>query len=158
MRFLLQPTAEGLARARPPVRAFLVFAALALVGLAVQRVGNGGASAAGVEGFYLAGGEPLPPAALWEELHTGAFLYGSLLLVLGSLLAVCPVTPRARAVLFGAAVATALADLGSPFAVVALGGAGALRVATSAAALLATGTLLTVVAVGFGRAGRRAGA
>ena len=55
MRFLVQPTAEGLARARPPVRAFLAFAALALLGLAAQRVLNGGATAAGVEAFYLAG-------------------------------------------------------------------------------------------------------
>ena len=158
MRFLLQPTAEGLARARPPVRAFLAFAALALLGLAAQRTLNGGATAAGVEAFYLAGGEPLPAAALWEEIHTGAFLYGSLLLMLGSLLAVCPVPPRARAVLFAAATLASLADLAAPFAVVALGGAGALRVATTAAALLSTGTLLAVVARGFGRTGRRAGA
>lgn len=158
MRFLLQPTGDALARARPPVRAFLAFAALALAGLAVQRAGNGGASAAGVEAYYLAGGEPLPAAALWEEVHTGALLHGSLLLMLGSLLAVCPVPPRARAGLLGAAVAASLADLFAPFAVVALGGAGALRVATTAAMLLATGALLAVVAVGFGRAGRRAGA
>ncbi len=158
MRFLIQPTADGLARARPPVRAFLAFAALALLGLAAQRALSGGATAAGVEAFYLAGGEPLPAAALWEEVHTGAFLLGSLLLMLGSLLAVCPVAPRARALLFTAAVLASLADLFAPFAVVALGGAGGLRVATSAAALLATGTLLAVVAAAFGRSGRRAGA
>lgn len=158
MRFLLQPAGEGLARARPPVRAFLAFAALALVGLAVQRAGNGGATAAGVEAFYLAGGEPLPAAALWEEVHLGAFLHGALLLMLGSLLAVCPVPSRARAGIFGAAVVASLADLFAPFAVVALGGGGALRVATSAAMLLATAALLAVVAVGFGRPRRRAGA
>ena len=158
MRFLIQPTADGLARARPPVRAFLAFAALALLGLAAQRALNGGATAAGVEAFYLAGGEPLPAAALWEEVHTGAFLSGSLLLMLGSLLAVCPVPPRARALLFAAAAIASLADLFAPFAVVALGGAGWLRVATSAAALLATGALLAVVAAAFGRSGRRAGA
>ena len=65
--------------------------------------------------------------------------------MLGSLLAVCPVPPRARALLFAGAAIASLADLFAPFAVVALGGAGALRVATSAAALLATGALLAVV-------------
>ncbi|HET8732193.1 MAG TPA: hypothetical protein VFM45_00330 [Anaeromyxobacteraceae bacterium] len=160
MRFLVQPTAEGLARVRPPVRGFLVFAALALGGLAAQRILNGGATAAGVEAFYLPGGDPLPAAALWEEVHQGAFLDGALLLVLGSLLAVCPVPARARAWLLGAAAAAALADLFSPFAVVALRGAGGLRVATSAAALIAAGALLGVVARAFARAagGRRAGA
>jgi hypothetical protein len=158
VRFLVQPTGEGIARARPPVRAFLAFAALALAGLALQRLLSGGATAAGVEAFYLPGGEPLPAAALWEEVHLGAFLDGALLLMLGSLLAVCPVPPRSRRWLLAGAVAAALADLFAPFAVVALRGAGALRVATSAADLLASGALLAVVARGFGRAGRRAGA
>lgn len=158
MRFLIQSTPEGIARARPPVRAFLAFAALALAGLAAQRILSGGATAAGVEAFYLPGGDPLPAAALWEEVHLGAFLDGALLLVLGSLLAVSPVAGRTRAWLLAAAAAAALADLVSPFAVVALRGAGGLRVATSAAALLATGALLAVVAGAHRRAGRRAGA
>ncbi len=158
MRFLVQSTPEGVARARPPVRAFLAFAALALAGLAAQRILNGGATVAGVEAFYLPGGDPLPAAALWEEVHQGAFLDGVLLLMLGSLLAVCPVAARTRGLLLAAATVATLADLFSPFAVVALRGAGGLRVATSAAALLATGTLLAVVARAFGRAGRRAGA
>lgn len=158
MRFLVQSTLEGIARARPPVRAFLAFAALALAGLAAQRILNGGATAAGVEAFYLPGGDPLPAAALWEEVHQGAFLDGVLLLMLGSLLAVSPVAARTRAWLLAAAAVAAVADLLSPFAVVALRGAGGLRVATSAAALLSIGTLLAVVARAFGRAGRRAGA
>lgn len=151
MRFLVQPTAESLARARPPVRAFLVFAALALAGLAVQRAVNGGLTPSGVADFYLAGGEPLPPAALWEEVHAGAFLYGFTLLMLGSLLAVCPVPARARACLFWPSFALTLADLFAPFVVVRLGGAGALRVATSAGALASLGALLAVVAVTYGR-------
>lgn len=158
MRFLVQPTPESLTRARPPVRAFLAFAALALAGLAVQRAGNGGATAAGVAAFYLPGGEALPAAALWEEVHVGAFLYGTLLLMLGSLLAVCPVSPRLRAWLFAAAAAASLADLLAPFAVVWLQGDGGIRVATFAAALIADAALLVTVAASFGRGGRRAGA
>lgn len=158
MRSLVQSTPDGLARARPPVRAFLAFAVLALAGLAAQRILNGGATAAGVVAYYLPGGDPLPAAALWEEVHQLAFLDGVLLLTLGSLLAVSPVAPRTRAGLLAAASAASIADLLSPFAVVALGGEGGLRVATSAAALLADGALLAVVALASGRAGRRAGA
>ena len=143
MRFLVQPSPDALARARPPVRAFLLFAALALVGLAAQRVANGGLSAGGVTAFYLPGGDPLPAAALWEEIHAGAFLYGFVLLMLGSLLAVCPVPARLRSPLFAAAV-------------VALRGGGALRVATSVAALASLAVLLALVAGSWGRAGRRA--
>ncbi len=155
MRFLVQPTPDALARARPPVRAFLAFAALALGGLALQRALAGGLTPAGVLEAYLPGGEPLPAAALWEEVHTGAFLYGFLLLMLGSLLAVSPVAPRTRAALFGAAVAAALADLASPFAVVALRGAAALRVATTLAALGTLAARLVVVAAPYGAGGRR---
>ena len=156
MRFLVQPSPDALARARPPVRAFLLFAALALVGLAAQRVANGGLSAGGVTAFYLPGGDPLPAAALWEEIHAGAFLYGFVLLMLGSLLAVCPVPARLRSPLFAAAVVATLADLFAPFAVVALRGGGALRVATSVAALASLAVLLALVAGSWGRAGRRA--
>ncbi|BDG06421.1 hypothetical protein [Anaeromyxobacter oryzae] len=151
MRFLVQPTPEALARARPPVRAFLVFAALALAGLAVQRIANGGLTASGVEGFYLAGGDPLPAAALWEEVHTGAFLYGFVLLVLGSLLAVSPVPAWVRGPGFTAVVAATLADLFAPFAVVRLHGAGGLRVATSVAALVGVAALVAVAWVAYGR-------
>lgn len=154
MRFLVQPTPEALARARPPVRAFLAFAALGLVGLAVQRAAGGGFTPAGVLDWYSPGGEPLPAAALWEEVHAGAFVYGVTLLMLGSLLVVCPVSPRARAWLFWPAFAATLLDLAAPFAVVRLGGAGAgaVRVASTVAALGLLAVLLAVVAVGYGRA------
>lgn len=157
MRFLVQPTPDALARARPPVHAFLAFAALALAGLAVQRAAAGGLSSAGVADFYLAGGDPLPAAALWEEVHVGAFLYGFVLLMAGSLLAVCPVPPRLRSALVGAAFGATLADLLAPFAVIRLGAAaGGLRVITFVAAIAAMATLLAVVAATYGRAGRRA--
>ncbi|HYG67218.1 MAG TPA: hypothetical protein VD838_06150, partial [Anaeromyxobacteraceae bacterium] len=74
MRFLVQPTPALAARARPPVRVFVLFAALALAGLAAQRIHAGGLSAAAVEAQYL-GVTPedaLPAAAVWEELHVGA--------------------------------------------------------------------------------------
>lgn len=154
MRFLVQPSAGP--RARAPVRLFLAFAALALAGWAVLRIRSGGLSAAGVEAYYLgAGGEPLGPAALWEEVHTGAFLHGFVLFVLGALLAVSPVPDRLRTWLVGGAAAAALADLFAPFVVVSLHGAGGLRVATFLAALLWTAALLAVVALRFGaEAGR----
>ena len=90
MRFLVFSTPEALSRARPPVRAFLAFAALALVAFAALRVLQGGLTPAGVEARYLAGGDPMPAVALWEEVHSGAFLYGFLVFTLGSLLAVSP--------------------------------------------------------------------
>jgi hypothetical protein len=156
MRVLVQPSPENLARARPPVRAFLLFAALALIGLAVQRVANGGLDPAGMVAFYLPGGEALPTAALWEEIHAGAFLYGFVLLMAGSLLAVCPVGTRARAALFGAAVAATLADLFAPLVVVRLAGAGGLRVLTFVAAMGTMGALLVLVLAAYGRTPRHA--
>lgn len=152
MRFLVQPTPDALARARPPVRAFLVFAALALVGLAAQRILNGGLTPGGVLDHYLAGGEPLPAVALWEEVHAGAFLYGFVLLMLGSLLAICPVPSRARGALFAAAFAATLADLLAPFLVVRAEALAAVRVVTFALALASMAALLAVVTVGFARA------
>jgi hypothetical protein len=156
MRFLVQPTPEGVARSRPPVRAFLLFAALALAGLAVQRAASGGLSPEGVTALYLPGGEPLPAAALWEEVHAGAFLYGFVLLMVGSLLAVCPVPARLRGGLFAAAVVGTLADLFAPFAIVALRGGGALRVATTLAALVTLAALLALAAGSYGRTPGRA--
>lgn len=151
MRFFVQPAAAP--RARPPVRIFLAFAALALAGFAAQRVLAGGLSPSAVEGFYLGegGGEALAAAAIWEEVHAGAFLYGFVLFMLASLAAFCPVPTRLRAALTGAAFATTLADLFAPFAVPALGGA--IRVATFLLASLSVATLLAVVAVSFGRGG-----
>lgn len=152
MRFLVQPAA---ARPRPPVRIFLFFAALALLGFGAHRVVAGGLSPAGVEAFYLGGGggEALSAAALWEELHQGAFVYGFILFMLGALAVVCPVPRRLRGALLGTSFAATLADLFAPFAIVAARGGGALRVATFASASLALGTLLAVVAVSFSRSG-----
>jgi hypothetical protein len=142
--------------ARAPVRIFLVFAALALAALAAQRVHAGGLSPAQVEAFYLGGGEgeALSAVAIWEEIHAGAFVYGFVLFMLGSLLAVSPLpASRRRALLVVPFVAT-LADLFAPFAIVAAGGAGALRVATFAAAMGSVALLLAVVAREWQRAGR----
>jgi hypothetical protein len=151
MRFLVWPAPDALARARPPVRVLLVFAALALAAFAALRILQGGLTPAGVEGHYLAAGEPMPAAALWEEVHAGAFLYGFLLFLLASVLAVSPVPPRLRSGLLGSAFAATLADLFAPFAVVAAGGAGALRVATFLAAMAALAAHLAAAAVAFGR-------
>lgn len=152
MRFLVQPALAP--RARPPVRIFLAFAALALLAFAAQRVLAGGLFPAAVEAFYLGGGEgeALSAVALWEEVHAGAFVYGFVLFVLGSLAASCPLPPRLRTALVGAGFAATMADLFAPFAVAA-GAGGALRVATFVAAVLSMATLLTVVALSFGRGG-----
>jgi len=139
-------------RVRAPVRIFLVFAALAVAGWAVQRVRAGGLSPAEVEAYYLGfgGGEALAPAALWEEVHMGAFVHGFVLFMLGALLAVSPVSDRLRAWLVGGAAAAALMDLFAPFAVVALHGGGVLRVATFVLAVGSTAALLAVVALRHG--------
>ncbi len=154
MRFLVSPTREALSRARPPVRLFLGFSALLLLAVGGQRAAGGELTPAGVFERYLGLGDPadvMPPAALVEELHGGAFVYGFLLLMLGSLLVVSAVGERARRLLtYGAALACAL-DLAAPFAVVWLRGAGGLRVATF---VLAAGLLLAsgfVVLRTFGR-------
>lgn len=154
MRFLVQPGTAP--RARPPVLVFLLFAALAVAGLAAQRVLRGGLSAAGVEAFYLGGGggERLSAAAIWEEVHAGAFVYGFVLFMLGALLAVGPVPARVRAVLLGAATVATLADLFAPFAILALGAGGILRVVSSLAAWSSLAALLAVTAVGLVRGSR----
>lgn len=156
MRLLVSPAASN-PRSRAPVRLFLAFAALALAGWAVQRVRAGGLSPAEVEAYYLgAGGEPLAAAAVWEEIHMGAFVHGFTLFMLGALLAVSPVPARLRSGLFGVAVAAAFADLFAPFAVLGLHGAGALRVATFVLAAATSAALLVVVAARFGREARGA--
>ncbi|HEY6101425.1 MAG TPA: hypothetical protein VIW03_18450 [Anaeromyxobacter sp.] len=151
MRFLILPRTAP--RARPPVRIFLAFAALALVAFGAQRVIAGGLSPAGIEAHYLGAGgaETLPAAALWEEVHAGAFVYGFVLFMLGSLAALCPVPARLRGALVATAFATTLADLFAPFAITALGRGGALRVATFVLAAAALAALLGLVAVSFGR-------
>jgi len=145
MRFLVYPSAAP--RARPPVRAFLLFAALALAGFAAQRVFAGGLTPAGVEAFYLGpdGQEPLAAVALWEELHVGAFVYGFLLFMLGSLAAVAPVAPGLRRVLFFGALAATLADLAAPFIVASAHGAGLVRVGTFVLATAFLAALLVLV-------------
>jgi hypothetical protein len=157
VRVLVSPAPDALARARPPVRVFLAFAALALAAFAALRILQGGLTPAGVEGHYLAAGEPLPAAALWEEVHAGAFLYGFLLFLLASVLVVSPVPARLRKVLLASAFAATLADLFAPFAVVAAGGGGALRVATFLAAAGALAAHLVAAAIAFGRSGTNGG-
>jgi hypothetical protein len=148
VRFLVAPSPDLAERARPPVRWFLAFTALLLLGMGAQRATAGGLSPAGVEARYLGpdGTEPMPAMALWEELHQNAFVYGFLLLMLGSLVAISPLPARGRRALVLAASAAALADSAAPFAIVAAGGLGSLRVVTFAAALAA---LLVSVAVGW---------
>jgi hypothetical protein len=147
VKVLVDPSGTRLARARPPVRAFLGFALLAVAALLLQRASAGLLAPSEVELHYLgaAVGEGLPRAALWEELHAGAFLYGFVLFMLGALLPLCRLRPAARSTLFPASVAAALADLAAPFLVVALGGGGALRVATTA--LVGVVLPATIVAV-----------
>ena len=139
-------------RARPPVRWFLVFAAVLVVGLAAQRGLAGGLTPSGVAAFYLGpdGTEPLAAVALWEEVHVNAFLYGFLLFMVGSLLAVSPIAARLRAALLWGGSLAALADLFAPFAVVQAGGAGEIRVVTFAATMI---FLACGVGVAFARFG-----
>ena len=150
MRFLVMSRAAP--RARPPVRIFLAFAALALVAFAVQRVLAGGLSPAVIDAHYLGvdGGEALPAAALWEEVHAGAFVYGFVLFMLGALAALCPVPARVRSALVAGAFVATLADLFAPFAIVGLGRGGALRVVTFVLAAGSVAALLAVVALSFG--------
>lgn len=154
MRWLVQPSA--MVRARPPIAIFLVSAALALAGFALQRLLAGGISPAEVEAFYRGaeGAEPLSAAALWEEVHVGAFVYGFVLFMLASLAAVAPILDGVRGPLVGVAFATTLADLFAPFAVAARGELGVLRVATFVAASAAMWALLGAVTLAQLRARR----
>jgi hypothetical protein len=116
MRFLVQPAPSILERARPPVRAFLAFTVLLLVGMVASRAAHGALTPEGVARILEpAPGERLGPVALWEEVHQGAFLYGFLLLTVGSLLVVCPVPAWVRRAALGATTAAALVDLLAPF-------------------------------------------
>lgn len=114
MRFLVNRAPDALARARPPVRAFLAFAVLLLVAGAAQRAARGALGPAGVEALYRPDGQRFGSVAAWEALHAGAFLYGFLLLTLGSLLAASPASPRLRGGLLAVSTAGALLDLGAP--------------------------------------------
>lgn len=157
MRFLVQPAPTVLDRARPPVRAFLAFTVLLVVGWVVSRAAHGALSPDGLARILEpVPGERLGPVALWEEVHQGAFLYGFLLLTLGSLLVVCPVSARLRDGLIAVATVAALVDLGAPFlplAWPAFPGWAALRIAGF---LVAMAALLAAAAVAFTTFGREA--
>ena len=154
MKFLVSPTRENLTRSRPPVRIFLGFSLLLLLAMAAQRVVEGELTPSGVQERYLGSGDPsdaMPLSALVESLHVSAFVYGFLLLVLGSLLVVSPVNESLRRWLtFGGAAACAF-DLATPWLVVALRGGAEMRVASF---VLAAGFMVGsvfVLARTFGR-------
>ena len=159
MRFLVQPSPAVLDRARPPVRAFLAFAVLLLVGWIASRAAHGALTPEGLSRIL----EPLPgerfgPVALWEEVHQGAFLYGFLLLTVGSLLVVCPVSPGVRNVLLAVATAAALVDLLAPFLPVAwpgFPGWAPLRIGAFGLAMAALLAAVVLAWVTFGREPRR---
>jgi len=155
VRFLVQPAGQPLDRARPPVRAFLAFTALLLVGWVASRAAHGALDPQGLARIL----EPLPgerlgPVALWEEVHQSAFLYGFLLLGVGSLLAVCPVSARTRNGLVGLATAAAFVDLGAPFLPLVrpgLPGWAELRIAGFGVAMTALSASVAVAWATFGR-------
>jgi hypothetical protein len=155
MRFLVQPNPQIVDRARPPVRAFLAFAALLLVGWVASRAAHGALTTDGLLRLLEPSpGERLGPVALWEEVHQGAFLYGFLLLTLGSLLVVCPVSPALRNGLVVGATVAALVDLLAPFLSLAWPtstGWAVLRIAGFGAAMV---LLLATIAVVWGTFGR----
>lgn len=159
MKFLVVRSPEALDRARPPVRAFLLFAALLLFAAVAQRAAQGALTPAGVEALLApAEGERLGSLAVWEAVHAGAFLYGFLLLGLGSLLAVCPLSARLRGTLLAVASGGALADLLAPLIPVAAPGVpgwAALRLAGFVAATLALLASIAVAWISFGRPERR---
>ncbi len=159
MRFLVQPNPAVVDRARPPVRAFLAFAALLLVGWVASRAAHGALTPDGLLRILEPGpGERLGPVALWEEVHQGAFLYAFLLLTVGSLLVVCPVSAGLRNALVGSATAAALVDLLSPFLLLAwpeFTGWAALRIAGFGVAMVALLAAIAVAWATFGREPRR---
>jgi hypothetical protein len=161
MRFLVQPAPEALERARPPVRVFLGFAVVLLVGWVASRAAHGALSPDGLARILEpAPGEALGPVALWEEVHQGAFLYGFLLLTVGSLLVVCPVRRGLRNALLGLATAAALVDLLAPFLPLAwpgFPGWAPLRIGAFLVAVAALRALTILAGVTFGREARRAG-
>ncbi len=161
MRFLVQPHPAALDRARPPVRAFLAFSVLLLVGWAASRAAHGALTPDGLARILEPSpGERFGPLALWEEVHQGAFLYGFLLLTLGSLLVVSPVAPGLRNALIGVATAAALVDLLAPFLPVVrpgFPGWAALRIGAFALAMVALLAAVVLAWANFGREGRRTG-
>jgi hypothetical protein len=161
VRFLVQPSPAALDRARPPVRAFLAFATLLLVGWVASRAAHGALTPAGLAHILEPSpGDRLGPVALWEEVHQGAFLYGFLLLTLGSLLVVCPVAPALRNGLLAVATGAALVDLLAPLLPLAWPAAGEgwapLRIAAFLVAVAALLASAVVAWLTFGRPPRRA--
>lgn len=157
MRFLVHPAPDALDRARPPVRMFLAFTALLLIAWVASRAAHGALSPSGLERILEPGpGERLGPVALWEEVHQGAFLYGFLLLALGSLLAVCPISRAFRGALLGVATAAALLDLGAPFLPLVLPGFPGWAALRIGAFLVAVGALLAMTVAGWVTFGREA--
>jgi hypothetical protein len=154
MKFLVAPTREAVGRARPPIALFLAFSALMLAAMVGQRAVQGELSPGGVFEHYLGTGDPsevMPMAALLETLHVTAFVYGFLLLMLGSLLVVTPVQESTRrALTFGGALACA-ADLAAPFVIVQAHGLGWLRIVSFVAALAFLGVSIAVVARRFAK-------
>ena len=159
MRFLVQPNPAVLDRARPPVRVFLAFAVLLLVGWIASRAAHGALTPEGLTRILEPSpGERFGPVALWEEVHQGAFLYGFLLLTVGSLLVVCPVAPRLRTALLVTASAAALVDLLAPFLPVAwpgIPGWAPLRIGAFGVAMAALLAAVALAWVTFGREPRR---
>jgi hypothetical protein len=154
VRFLVSPTRLTLERARPPVRLFLAFSLLLVAALVAQRFVQGELTPSGVVERYLGSGDPsevMPLAALVESLHTLAFVYGFVWLMVGSLLVVSPVGARLRALLtYGGAAACAF-DLASPFLVVWLNGWPWLRVGSFGLASATLFVAVVVLALRFGR-------
>ena len=153
MRFLLAPSPEAVERSKPPVRVFLAFTLVLVAAAVANRTLQSGLLPAQIESFYLGpgGSEPVGATALWEEVHAGAFLYGALWLMLGSLLAASPVQPRVRGALLAVGVGAALLDLFGPLLLVKAGAPAALR---ALGFLLASGALVFATAVAWVRYGR----
>lgn len=158
MRFLVTRAPDALARARPPVRAFLAFTALLLLAAVAQRAARGALTPAGVEALYAAAeGERGGSVAAWEALHAGASLYGFLLLALGSLMTLSPASPRLRGTLLAASTAGALLDLGAPLLPAlhpGFPGWAALHLGGFALATLGLLAASALAWVGFGASGR----
>ena len=154
MKFLVSPTAEAVGRARPPVRVFLLFAALLLVGLVLQRASADGLWPSAVRAHYLGSGDPserLPATALWDELHVFSFLWGFLLLMLGSLLVASSVSARLRSALTLGATAAVLGDLGAPFLVMQVPALAGLRTLAFGSTVGLLGAAVGVLFWTFGR-------
>jgi hypothetical protein len=157
MKFLLRP--DALARARPPVRAFLGFAALLVAATVAQRAVQGGLTPAALALSFAdvadGPGGVFGSMAIWEQVHAGAFVYGFLLLTLGSLLVVCPVAGWLRSGLLAVGVAAALGDMLLPFLAARCSWWAVLRVASFA---LVNAALLISIAVAWVALQRAAGA